>query len=87
MKLENLQNDKEFMDKLAEANDVESIKALLAAKGIEMSDEEIKEALDRSDGGELSENDLENVAGGFSVLGGIAILAFLIGLARGLRCK
>lgn len=86
MKLEDLQYDKDFMDKLADADNVETIKALLASRGFEMSDEDIKEALEQADSGVLSEGDLESVAGGYGVMFYIGILIFLIGVARGARC-
>lgn len=86
MNLLDLRNDQEFMAKLADTNDVAAVKELLASKGIEMTEEEISQALEHTDA-ELSEEALENVAGGFAeIYAGICILAFVIGLARGSRC-
>jgi predicted ribosomally synthesized peptide with nif11-like leader len=85
-KLEELQNDKEFMDKLADAKTVQDVRALLDAKDIEMSDDEIERALGETDQ-ELSVEELENVSGGLDLLTGAALLLFLIGVARGSKCK
>ena len=88
MTLIGLKNDKEFMDKLADAKEVSEVKELLLSKGIEMTDAEIKQAMDKADQGELTEEALEAVSGGFSeIIAGIIILAFIIGIARGARCK
>lgn len=88
MKLIDLQNNETFMQKLADAKTSSEIQSLLTEYGIEMTDEEIATALDQAEK-ELAEEDLENVAGGFAggILGGIAVLCFLIGVARGSRCK
>lgn len=88
MKLIDLQNNEQFLEKLANAKTAESVRELLNEYGVEMSDEEIEAALSEADK-ELPEEDLENVAGGFvgEILGGVAVLCFLIGLARGSRCK
>jgi predicted ribosomally synthesized peptide with nif11-like leader len=84
-KLEELQNDKEFMDKLADATTVQDVRALLDGKDIEISDDEIARALGETEQ-ELSVEDLENVSGGISTLGAAALLLFLLGLAKGKGC-
>ncbi len=88
MNLLDLQYDQDFMRKLAESDDTNTVKELLASKGVEMTEDEIKQAFDLADK-ELSEEDLENVAGGLlpELYAGICILAFVIGVARGSRCK
>lgn len=87
MNLRDLQNDPAFMARLTDAGDIRAIKELLASRGIEMTDDEIDRALKLSDA-ELSEETLENVSGGFAELYvGICVLAFVIGIARGSRCR
>ena len=87
MNLMNLQKDQEFMARLADTSDISAIKELLASKGIAMTDEEIDQAIKLSET-ELSEDALENVAGGFAeIYAGICILALVIGLVRGSRCR
>ena len=85
-KLEALKNDQEFVKKLGLAGSDEEIQALLEGKGIHLTLEELKTA--RSEGGELSEEALENVAGGFAeIVAGAAIICAIIGFYRGARCK
>ena len=88
MKLLDLQNNEQFLEKLANAKTADGVHTLLNEYGVEMSDEEIETALSEADK-ELPEEELENVAGGIvgEILGGVAVLCFLIGLARGSRCK
>lgn len=88
MKLLDLQSNEQFMKKLADAKTPEEIRSLLNEYDVELSDEEIRAALAEADK-ELPEDELENVSGGVvgEILGGVAVLCFLIGLARGSRCK
>lgn len=88
MELINLQNNEEFMRRLADAKTPDEVQPLLAEFGVDMTKEDIAAALDQAEK-ELPEEDLENVAGGFvgAVVGGVAVLCFLFGLARGARCK
>lgn len=83
-KLEALKNDQEFVKKLGQAGSDVEIQALLDGKGIHLTLEELKTA--RSEGGELSEEALENVAGGMDLLTGAVVLSILIGFCRGKRC-
>lgn len=85
-KLEALKNDQEFVKKLSMAENDEEIQKLLDGQGIHLTLEELKTA--RSEGGELSEEALENVAGGFGeLIAGAVIISALIGFYRGVRCK
>lgn len=84
-KLEVLKNDQAFVKKLGQAGRDEEIQALLEGKGIHLTLEELKAA--RSEGSELSEEALENVAGGMDLLTGAVVLSILIGFCRGARCK
>lgn len=87
MELIDLQNNEQFMKKLADASTPEEIHSLLNEFEVELSDDEIRAALAEANK-ELPEEGLENVAGGFGgLLGSIAVLCFLIGVARGFRCK
>ena len=61
--------DEAFTEKLAGAEDVETFKSIFAEKGITIDDVIAQSALDKraaiaANGGELSEEDLELVAGG-----------------------
>ena len=58
-----LLNDKELVAKLENAESAQEVSELLAGKGVEISAEQI-EAVMAKDQGELSEENLENVAGG-----------------------
>ena len=64
MNLEQLQQDKEFMALIGANPDLEAIAAALRARGIEMSAEELRKGLAAHENGELSEDELEEVAGG-----------------------
>ena len=58
-----LLNDKDLVAKLENAESAQEVSELLAGKGVEISAEQI-EAVMAKDQGELSEENLENVAGG-----------------------
>ena len=58
-----LLNDKDQVAKLENAESAQEVSELLAGKGVEISAEQI-EAVMAKDQGELSEENLENVAGG-----------------------
>ena len=58
-----LLNDKDLVAKLENAENAQEVSELLAGKGVEISAEQI-EAVMAKDQGELSEENLENVAGG-----------------------
>lgn len=61
-------NDKELMEKLGNAKDSHEVSMLLAEKGVNLSAEQIDEFMSQQDGsGELSPDELENVAGGFKL--------------------
>ena len=65
-KLEALMQNEELQGKLAEAKDAAAMSAILAEYGVELTAAEVEEALSKQD--ELGEADLDNVAGGASVL-------------------
>lgn len=86
--IEDLKTDKEFIAKLANANDEAEAQNLFAEKGIEVTCEELKAIWNGEVSGELDEDTLENVTGGgLGLIAGIAIICFLAGLAKGAKCK
>lgn len=89
-KIKELQNDKEFMKKLAAVQDEEGYLDLFNAYGVALSKEEasdmhrsvleIKEEANDTNV-ELEENDLDSVTGGFAsvVIFGVAVPKLLVG--------
>ena len=66
-KLNALLEDEAFLNKMLNAENPEQVSALFAENGITMSAKEVeilRSRLENADGGELSEDQLENVAGG-----------------------
>ena len=63
MSSEELLKDAEFMDRIQEANSIAEIIELFRSKGIEVTEADLRSALDGQEG-ELSEEGLEEVAGG-----------------------
>ena len=79
-------NDPEMLKKMAEANSIEEIQALLAKEGIEVSAEEIEAIVNNGNefgarilkaDGELDVEALEQVAGGGPIGGAILATPFL----------
>lgn len=71
--MEKVLGDSAVIEKVIDAESMEEAKGILAANGLELTDEEMGElgkALDAavSGNGELSEDQLEDVAGGASLL-------------------
>ena len=61
-------NDEELMSNLENANSAQEVSALLAGKGININAETIDAFMTQLlSNGELNEEDLENVAGGFKL--------------------
>lgn len=86
--LEQLKNDPAFIEEIRKAEGAEEIAKLFMAKGIEVTAAQIESLLQEDGEGELSEEDLDNVAGGITeILVGIGVLLFLAGLAKGARCN
>ena len=66
-KLNALLEDEAFLNKMLNAENPEQVSALFAENGITMSAKEVeilRSRLENADGAELSEDQLENVAGG-----------------------
>lgn len=87
MNINELKNDNDFMNRLADADSVETVKELLLEKDIVMSDDDIANAMASADD-EFDEKALESVSGGGMGIGlGLVALAFLIGAARSAKKK
>ena len=71
-KVQALMQDEQFKEKLSQAEDLEAMAALFRNEGFEITGEDLKAAVEQQDG-ELSEENLENVAGG-GILGAAVIL-------------
>lgn len=69
-KLQELQNDSEFIAKIAQSETAEAACVLFAEKGIEVTPEELNKACEMLDGAEseLNEDALDDVAGGALLL-------------------
>jgi predicted ribosomally synthesized peptide with nif11-like leader len=78
-KIEALVNDAEFAAKLSQCETCDEIAALFGTEGIEVSGEELEKGMERisvqNENGEIGEDDLEQVSGGFLVTG----TSFLVG--------
>jgi len=82
-----VKDDEELFEKLFATESAEEVKELAAEVGIELTVEEVKGAgklilneLEDVDGdGELSEDDLDNVAGGFSTVSQGGLVSPLVG--------
>lgn len=62
--LEKLENNAEFMEAMETVVNMEQLQQLLQAHGVELSPEELRNLMAEEMQGELSEEDLDNVAGG-----------------------
>ena len=62
--VEELLNDKSFIEKLEAAKSCDEVAALFREQGIELTAEELAEEMKKIQSSELSEMDLEDVAGG-----------------------
>ena len=85
MTVEELMQNEEFLAKFAETEDMEAAAKLIKEYGADVTVDDIREAMNTVKSDELSEENLEDVAGGLSVgmiVGGvrvtIAILRWLL---------
>ncbi len=60
-------NKEEFLAKLKDAKSADDILALAKENGVEMTPDKAKELFEQMSGNELSDEQLENVAGGMSI--------------------
>lgn len=85
--------DEQFMEGLFNSVDHKEFAAKLTTKGIEVTDEEAKQLYDgmKSESGELSEDNLDNIAGGLATAGACWAIAggcaFLYGCYKGFKKK
>ena len=87
-KLVTLSSDQEFLAKAISAKDSAELQKLASENGIELDDagaEVAFESIRKECSAELTEADLDQVAGGFGLLGAMAIGA-VIGIGVGLYC-
>ena len=87
-KLVTLSSDQEFLAKAISAKDSAELQKLASENGIELDDagaEVAFESIRKGCSAELTEADLDQVAGGFGLLGAMAIGA-VIGIGVGLYC-
>ena len=65
-KIKELENNKEFMDKIAGMDNLADIAKAFNEEGVEVTEEELKKACElyEAQGGEITEDQLENVSGG-----------------------
>lgn len=61
--LQLLEND-EFVQCLSMASSIEEMQTIFSQNGVELSPEELEQAMAQRPSGELNENDLEAIAGG-----------------------
>ena len=76
-------SDEAFLKSLAEMETAEEVQAALKEKGLDLSIDDIlkiQKTLTSQENGELSEDEMENVAGGFAITAGIvSAIAGVIG--------
>lgn len=85
-----IEGDQTFAEKLIALETPEEVQNLLKAEGLDFTFEDINmlreallKTLSKGENGELSDADLEEVAGGFAVLTLIGVIAGCIGAACG----
>ena len=67
-------SDEAFLKSLSEMETAEEVQAALKEKGLDLSIDDIlkiQKTLTSQENGELSEDEMENVAGGFAITAGI----------------
>ena len=67
-------SDEAFLKSLSEMENAEEVQAALKEKGLDLSIDDIlkiQKTLTSQENGELSEDEMENVAGGFAITAGI----------------
>ena len=82
MNIEGLLQDEVFAKEVENAGSLEEIAKLLNAKGIVISTDELQKAMDFAESGELSEDSLEDVAGGMLIPVPIIITRWIINRLR-----
>lgn len=85
-----IEADSSFADRLLNLETPEEVQSLLNAEGLDFTLEEINmlrdallKTLEKGENGELTDADLEEVAGGFAIITLIGVIAGCIGAACG----
>lgn len=80
-KVKELMQDDQFKAKLSEVESFDEMATLFSNEGIPVTGADLEAAIDQQNGDELSEEDLNNVAGGIAISGLIAagIIVFVAG--------
>lgn len=94
-KVKTLMQDEMFKQKLAEANSFDEMATAFQNEGFQVTGAELEEAYEsQQKGEEISEKDLENVAGGFTftgiIIAGVIVFAggsILLGYIDGVKKK
>ena len=91
-KVQALMQDEQFKAKLAAAESMDDIAALFCAEGIQVTGAELDAVVEQNSDGELSEANLENVAGGGFLaaacvvfIGGSLLLGYIDGVKKKAR--
>lgn len=89
-KIQEVFSDKEFVEKLLAMETAEEVQAAVKEKGLELTLEEIEatkksiiNSLEKNDSDEVSDDQLEQVAGGFAITTALAIAGVITGAASG----
>ena len=74
-KIKELENNKEFMDKIAGFDSLADVAKAFGEEGVEVTEDDLKnvQELYEAQGGEITEDQLENVSGGVFVTGAAVI--------------
>ncbi len=90
-KIKEIFADKDFVEKILAMETAEEVQAAIKAQGVELTIEEIEATkaelvnqLENKDSDEVSDEQLENVAGGFAVTTAILIAGGLLAAGSGL---
>jgi predicted ribosomally synthesized peptide with nif11-like leader len=86
-KVEELSQNEEFKARIAQLESAEEIAAAFQAEGVKVTAEDLQTALAAQQSGELSEDSLEGVSGGFAAttiaLAGLVVTCFWKGFDYG----
>jgi len=68
LKLEELSNNEEFIERLCKVENTDEAISLFAEFGVEVTEQEINDLRDSFTAGELNEDELDDVAGGLKLV-------------------
>ena len=81
MTIEELSKDSEFLKKIENAKGADEIIALFKDKGIDVTKEDLEKIAAMPESGELSEADMENVAGGILLGPSLLPISYIVARA------